>query len=281
MPIVGLVQMAMETNRQDNLDKAEAMIRQAVKDSAEIICLPELFHSVFWCAFPPDLKYFEWAEPVPGPTVERFQHVARETKAVLIIPLWEKVGRSVYFNSAAVIDADGGLIGTYRKNHIPLSPLFQEKVYFKPGNLGYPVFKTHYGNVGVYICHDRHYPEGARCLALAGADIIFVPTATNDASLSGKVWEKELMAHAIFNEIFIAGLNRVGKETGPDGREFVYYGRSLVINPLGGIIEQVEGEECNLLCEVNWSEIDQRRIAWQFYRDRRPETYELITKFVP
>ncbi|MCZ7570045.1 MAG: hypothetical protein M5U01_15875 [Ardenticatenaceae bacterium] len=273
--------MSMTADRCENLDKAEAMIRDAARDGAQIICLPELFQTVFWCAFPGDLRYFEWAEPIPGPTVERFQRVVRDCQAALVLPLWEKVGRSVYYNSAVVLDADGTLLGTYRKNHIPLSTTFNEKLYFKPGNLGYPVFATRYGTVGVYICHDRHYPEGARCLALAGADIIVIPTATNTASLSGKVWEKELMAHAIFNEVFVAGINRVGREVGPDDTQFDYYGRSVIVNAVGDILAQAGGEECALVCEVDWSEIDQRRIAWQFYRERRPETYGLLTEFVP
>lgn len=281
MPVVGLVQMSMMQDRQNNLDKAELMVREAAQDGAEIICLPELFQTEFWCAFPADLEYFNWAEPIPGPTTERFQRVARETHAVVVVSLWEKVARSVYYNSAVVLDADGALLGIYRKNHIPLSPVFHEKLYFKPGNLGYPVFHTCYGNVGVYICHDRHYPEGARALALAGADIVLVPTATNDTSLSGTVWEKELVAHAIFNELFIAGVNRVGVETGSDGKAFRYYGRSLVIGPSGDILQQAGGDTCNLLCEVDWADIDERRIAWQFYRERRPETYGSLTEPVP
>ncbi len=281
MPVVALVQMTMSASRQENLDKAETMVRQAAKDGAQIICLPELFHDEFWCAYPADLKYFEWAEPIPGPTVERFQRIARESEAAVVLPMFEKVERSVYYNSAAVIDADGSLLGTYRKNHIPLNPIFLEKLYFKPGNNGYPVFKTRFGKVGVYICHDRHYPEGVRCLALGGADIILIPTATNDGSLSGKVWEKELMAHAIFNEIFVAGVNRVGVERTPDGRKYDYYGRSVFCNPEGDILKQAGGEECNLLCELDWSAIDKRRVAWQFYRERRPETYKVITEMLP
>lgn len=278
---VALVQMAMGTSREENLEKAEAMVRQAAQDGANIVCLPELFQTHFWCAFPGDLKYFEWAESIPGPTVDRFQQVAQDCGIALVVPLWEKVGRSVYYNSAAVLDADGSLLGTYRKNHIPLSTTFSEKLYFKPGNLGYPVFSTQFGKVGVYICHDRHYPEGARCLALAGSDIIVIPTATNTASLSGAVWEKELTAHAIFNEVFVGGVNRCGREVGPDGREFDYYGRSVIMGPTGDILGQLGSEEGNLLCALDWSEIDRRRIAWQFYRERRPDTYGPLTEPIP
>lgn len=281
MPVVGLIQMAMSAERKENLDKAERMLREAARDGGQILCLPELFHNEFWCAFPGDLSYFDWAEPIPGPTVERFQGVARDVGAAIVLPIFEKVGRSVYYNSAAVIDADGTLLGTYRKHHIPLNPIFLEKLYFKPGNLGYPVFDTRFGKVGVYICHDRHYPEGMRCLALAGAEIVVIPSATNDGSLSGKVWEKELMAHAIFNQLFVAGLNRVGIEHSPDGRTYDYYGRSLVVNPEGDILTQADGSECNLLCDVDWSAIDRRRVAWQFYRERRPDSYKPITEMIP
>lgn len=281
MPTVALIQMAMVPEREVNLTEAERLVREAASRGGQIVCLPELFHNQFWCAFPPDLTYFEWAEPIPGPTVERFVRLAAETETAIVLPIWEKVGRSVYYNSAAVLDADGSLLGVYRKAHIPLSPIFQEKLYFKPGNLGYPVFKTRYGNVGVYICHDRHYPEGVRCLALEGADLVVIPTATNDSSLSKRVWEKELMAHAIFNELFVAGINRAGRESGPDGKSFVYYGRSLIANPAGDLLAQGEGGTEIVLAECDWKEIDQRRIAWQFFRDRRPDTYRLLTELVP
>lgn len=281
MPTVALIQMAMADERAANIAEAERLVREAAGRGGQIICLPELFAYPFWCAFPPDTDYFRWAEPVPGPTVEHFQRVAAEVGAVVVVPLWEKVGRSAYFNSAGVVDADGSYLGVYRKNHIPLNPVFSEKLYFKPGNLGYPVFKTRFGNVAVYICHDRHYPEGARCLALGGADIIVIPTATNDASLSSRVWEKELMAHAIFNEVYIAGVNRVGTETAPDGRQFKYYGRSLVANPVGDIMAQAGGETEIVLAACDWDEIDRRRVAWQFYRDRRPDTYRSLTELIP
>ena len=168
------------------------------------------------------------------------------------------------------------LLGTYRKNHIPLSTKFYEKLYFKPGNLGYPVFETRFGRVGILICHDRHYPEGARALGLNGAEILLVPSATPTASLSVRVWEKELAAHAIFNEYFVAGLNRVGTEG-----DYTYYGRSVMFDPTGEIICQAgEGEEC-LIGEFDLDVIVERRRAWQFYRDRRPDTYDILTQLVP
>jgi N-carbamoylputrescine amidase len=182
----------------------------------------------------------------------------------------------VYYNSAAMIDADGKLLGVYRKTHIPLNTIFYEKLYFKPGNLGYPAFETAFGKIGIIICHDRHYPEGARCSALNGAEILLIPSATPKASLSVKVWEKELMAHAIFNEFFVAALNRTGHENG-----YTYYGRSVICDPVGDILAQAgEGEEI-LMADCDLDQITERRRAWQFYRDRRPDSYGLLTQLIP
>ena len=272
---LGLIQMNCSAERKVNLDRAEGFIREAAKRGAQIMVLPEMFHDFFFITSL-DMKHFDVAEPVPGPITERFRALARELGAVLVLPVYERVDRSVYYNSAAVIDADGSLLGLYRKNHIPLSTLFYEKLYFKPGNLGYPVFNTRFGKVGVLICHDRHYPEGARALALAGADMLVVPTATPDASLSVKVWEKELCAHAIFNEFFVAGVNRVGKED-----TYTYYGRSVAFDPVGELIVQAGGGEEILVADCNLEQITQRRRAWQFYRERRPETYGILTQMVP
>jgi len=272
---IGLIQMNCSAERKVNLDRAEGFIREAAKRGAQIMVLPEMFHDFFFITSL-DMKHFDVAEPVPGPITERFRALARELGAVLVLPVYERVDRSVYYNSAAVIDADGSLLGLYRKNHIPLSTLFYEKLYFKPGNLGYPVFNTRFGKVGVLICHDRHYPEGARALALAGADMLVVPTATPDASLSVKVWEKELCAHAIFNEFFVAGVNRVGKED-----TYTYYGRSVAFDPVGELIVQAGGGEEILVADCNLEQITQRRRAWQFYRERRPETYGILTQMVP
>ena len=204
------------------------------------------------------------------------QLLAKELEVVIVAPIYESVGRSVYYNSAAVIDAGGELLGVYRKTHIPLNTIFYEKFYFKPGNLGYPVFDTRFGKIGVYICHDRHYPEGARALALNGAEILLVPSATPESSLSVRVWEKELAAHAIFNEYFVAGLNRVGRE-----HNHVYYGRSVIIDPVGDILAQAGRGEEILLADCDLDVITERRRAWQFYRDRRPDTYGVLTQLVP
>jgi N-carbamoylputrescine amidase len=273
---LGLLQMNCSGTREQNLARAETMIRRAAKDKqAHILLLPEIFHELFFIT-ELDSRYFDAAEPVPGPITQAMSRLARELEVVIVAPLYERVDRSVYYNSAVVIDADGTLLGTYRKTHIPLNTIFYEKLYFKPGNLGYPVFSTRFGKIGILICHDRHYPEGARAVALNGAEILLIPSATPDKSLSVRVWEKELCAHAIFNEFFVAGLNRVGREG-----NYVYYGRSVVFDPAGDLIAQAGPDEEILIAECDLDLITQRRRAWQFYRDRRPDTYAILTAMVP
>lgn len=272
---LGLIQMNCSAERKVNLDRAEGFIREAAGRGAQIVLLPELFHEFFFITSL-DMKHFDAAEPIPGPITERMQALARALEVVIVAPIYERVGRSVYYNSAAVLDADGRLLGVYRKNHIPLNVIFYEKLYFKPGNLGYPVFETRYAKVGVLICHDRHYPEGARALALGGAEVLLVPSATPDASLSVRVWEKELCAHAIFNEFFVAGLNRVGREGA-----VTYYGRSVVFDPAGEPLAQAGAGEEILLADCDLDQITQRRRAWQFYRERRPDTYGILTQMIP
>ena len=272
---LALLQMNCSGAREQNMARAEQMIREAASKQAQIVLLPEVFHELFFIT---DLNtgYFDRAEPIPGPITEVMQQLARELEVVIVAPIYERVGRSVYYNSAAIIDADGSLLGVYRKNHIPLNTIFYEKLYFKPGNLGYPVFDTRYGKVGLLICHDRHYPEGARALALNGAEILLIPSATPDKSLSRKVWEKELCAHAIFNEYFVAGLNRTGQEG-----NYFYYGHSVAFDPTGEMLAQAGTDEEVLLVDCDLDLINQRRRAWQFYRDRRPDTYGILTALVP
>ena len=272
---LALLQMNCSGAREQNMARAEQMIREAASKQAQILLLPEVFHELFFIT---DLntRYFDRAEPIPGPITEAMQQLARELEVVIVAPIYERVGRSVYYNSAAIIDADGSLLGVYRKNHIPLNTIFYEKLYFKPGNLGYPVFDTRYGKVGLLICHDRHYPEGARALALNGAEIVLIPSATPDKSLSRKVWEKELCAHAIFNEYFVAGLNRTGQEG-----NYFYYGHSVAFDPTGEMLAQAGTDEEVLLIDCDLDLITQRRRAWQFYRDRRPDTYGILTALVP
>jgi N-carbamoylputrescine amidase len=272
---VGLLQVNCAGTRKQNLARAEKAIREAASKKAQVLLLPEVFHELFFIT---DLhsRYFEMSEPIPGPITEMMSELARELAVVIVAPIYESVDRSVYYNSAAVIDADGKLLGVYRKNHIPLNTIFYEKLYFKPGNLGYPVFNTQYGKIGILICHDRHYPEGARVLALNGAEIVLIPSATPDKSLSRKVWEKELCAHAIFNEYFVAGLNRTGQEG-----NYFYYGHSVAFDPTGEILAQAGSGEEILIVDCDLDLITQRRRAWQFYRDRRPDTYGILTALVP
>ena len=272
---LALLQMDCSGERERNLARAEEMIREAAGKGAEVILLPEIFHELFFITAL-DMSVFDKAEPIPGPITERMQALAAELGAVIVAPVFESVGNSVYYNSAAAIDADGSLLGVYRKNHIPLSTKFFEKLYFKPGNLGYPVFETRFGRIGILICHDRHYPEGARALGLNGAEILLVPSATPTASLSVRVWEKELAAHAIFNEYYVAGLNRVGTEG-----EYSYYGRSAILDPAGEIMAQAGSDEEVLIAACDLGAIVERRRAWQFYRDRRPDTYGVLTELVP
>lgn len=272
---VALLQMDCSGEKFQNVARAEDMIREAAGKGGQVILLPEVFHELFFITSL-DMTVFDKAEPIPGPITERMQELAAELGVAIVAPVYESVGKSVYYNSAAAIDADGSLLGVYRKNHIPLSTKFYEKLYFKPGNLGYPVFETRFGRIGILICHDRHYPEGARALGLNGAEILLVPSATPSASLSVRVWEKELAAHAIFNEYYVAGLNRVGVEG-----EYTYYGRSVFLDPTGEIMAQAgEGEEV-LIAECDLDVIVERRRAWQFYRDRRPDTYGILTELVP
>jgi beta-ureidopropionase len=275
MPRLGLVQMRAGPDKDANVEHAMMLVRRAAAEGAQILCLPEVFFSEFKIT-ELDYAFFEMAETVPGPTTERVGVLARELGVVVIAPVYERVGRSVYYNTAAVMDADGTLVGIYRKQHIPMSSLFYEKLYFKPGNLGYPVFQTRFGRVGVYICHDRHYPEGARILALRGAEVILIPVATPTASLSVDVFELEIRAHAVFNEVFVAAVNRVGTEG-----QLSYYGRSLICDPDGQVLSQAGSEEEILCTDMDFALIDRRRLLWQFYRDRRPHTYGALTEETP
>ena len=272
---LALIQHASDIDRKETVTRVEGLVRQAASDGANLICLPEVFYAPF-AMTQLGYEFFEVAETIPGPITDRMSALAAQLGVVMVVPVYEHAARGVYYNTAAVIDSDGRLIGRYRKQHIPLSPIFYEKLYFKPGNLGYPVFDTSVAKVGVYICHDRHYPEGARILALGGAEVILIPVATPTASLSSQVFELEIQAHAVFNQVFVAAVNRVGQEG-----EYSYYGRSLICGPDGQILAQAgEGEE-TLMADLDLNEIDERRLRWQFYRDRRPTTYGPIAEEIP
>jgi len=258
--------------KQANIDKTMGFIEQAAESGVQILCMQEVFTTPYFCA-EQNSKWYSAVEKVPdGPTVNTMREAAAKHGMVLIVPIYEEEITGVYYNTAAVIDADGRYLGKYRKNHIPhCEPGFWEKFYFKPGNLGYPTFETAFARIGVYICYDRHFPEGARALGLAGAEIVFNPSATV-AGLSEYLWELEQPAHAVANGYFVGAINRVGIESPWDIGEF--YGKSYFCNPRGKIIAQASRDRDELVvADLDLEQIREVRNVWQFFRDRRPETY--------
>ena len=279
----GVIQLANCIDTKESCEKiSKAMIdahikyiEQAAKEGVQILCFQEVFNGPYYCPSQ-DVKWYGLAEEIPnGPTTKLMQDLAKKHNMVIVVPMYEREMAGVFYNTASVIDADGTYLGKYRKNHIPQVAGFWEKFFFKPGNMGYPVFQTRYGKVGVYICYDRHFPEGARALGLNGAEIVFNPSATV-AGLSQYLWELEQPAHAAANGYFIAAINRVGREQPWNIGEF--YGSSYFANPRGKIIAQASPTENQLLtAELDLDMIDEVRNLWQFYRDRRPETYGVLT----
>ena len=270
----------LDTIRKAMIDKHVRMIEDAAHKGVQILCLQELFYGPYFCA-EQKTKWYSLTEKIPGgPTVHFMQEMAKKFSMVIIVPMYETEMPGVYYNTAAVIDADGTYLGKYRKTHLPhVEPGFWEKFYFKPGNLGYPTFKTAYATIGVYICYDRHFPEGARILGLRGAEIVFNPSATV-AGLSEYLWELEQPAHAVANGYFVGAINRVGVEAPWNIGEF--YGKSYFCNPRGKIIAQASRNKDELIvADLNLDEITEVRNIWQFYRDRRPETYNDITELLP
>ena len=263
----------IEKIKHDNIAKNIAFIEEAAVRGVQIVCMQEVFTTPYFCA-EQEPRWYEAVEKIPdGPTVTLMQEVARKHGMVVIVPIYEEEITGVYYNTAAVIDADGKYLGKYRKNHIPhTKPGFWEKYYFKPGNLGYPTFETAFARIGVYICYDRHFPEGARALGLNGAEIVFNPSATV-AGLSEYLWELEQPAHAVANGYFIGAINRVGHEQPWDIGEF--YGKSYFCNPRGKIIAQASRDSDELVvADLDLDQIREVRNVWQFFRDRRPETYK-------
>ena len=250
-------------------------IEQAGEQGVQILCLQEIFNTPYFCTGQ-DAAWYASAETVPGPTTERMSVYANKYNMVMIVPVYEMEQTGVYYNTAAVIDADGTYLGKYRKTHIPQTGGFWEKFFFKPGNLGYPVFETKYAKVGVYICYDRHFPEGARCLGLNGAEIVYNPSATT-VGQSQYLWKIEQPAHAVANAYFMGCINRVGTEKPWNlGR---FYGTSYFVNPLGEITATASEDKDELLVsEFDLDLITQVRGKWQFYRDRRPEMYDEIVE---
>lgn len=254
------------------IDKHLGLIRQAAGEGAQIVCLQEIFNGPYFCA-EQSTKWYESTEPVPsGPTVALMQQLARELRIAMVVPVYEVEQEGIFYNTAAVLHNNGAYLGKYRKTHIPhVAPGFWEKFYFRPGNLGYPVFDLGFVKIGVYICYDRHFPEGARCLGLNGAEIVFNPSATV-AGLSEYLWQLEQPAHAAANGYFIAAINRVGTEAPWNIGEF--YGSSYFANPRGKIVAQASRDKDEVLtADLNLDEIAEVRRTWQFYRDRRPDLY--------
>ena len=280
---VGLIQCATPFDpawsiakiKQAAVDKHLPLIEEAGKRGVQILGLQEIFNGPYFCPSQ-DPRWYEATESVPGPTIEMMQGYARKYQMAMVVPVYEREQAGVYYNTAAVIDSDGSYLGKYRKNHIPHTNGFWEKYFFKPGNMGYPVFQTRYAKVGVYICYDRHFPEGARLLGLNGAEIVFNPSATV-AGLSQYLWKLEQPAHAVANGYFVAASNRVGTEAPWNIGKF--YGTSYLVDPRGNFVATASEDKDELVVGVaNLELIEETRKTWQFYRDRRPETYGGMTE---
>jgi len=279
----GLIQMSCSRDPNQNMSKAEWKIREAAGRGAQIVCLQELFRSEYFCR-EENAELFALAEPIPGPATDRLGALAQELGVVLIAPLFERRAAGLYHNSAAVIDADGTLIGVYRKMHIPDDPLYFEKFYFTPGDLGFRNFDTRHGRVGVLICWDQWYPEAARLSAMNGADILFYPTAigwhpSEKAQLGAAqldAWRTIQRAHAIANGVYVAAVNRVGYE-GPPEKGLEFWGSSFVADPFGVVIAEAStGNEETLIVECDPRRIEEVRHNWPFFRDRRIDAYGAI-----
>jgi beta-ureidopropionase len=263
--------------REANVALHVELIEQAAREGVQILCMQEIFTGPYFCA-EQTTRWYDATERIPdGPTTRLMQELAAQHEMVIVVPLYEEEKPGVYYNTAAVIDADGSYLGKYRKNHIPhCAPGFWEKFYFRPGNLGYPVFETRYAKVGVYICYDRHFPEGARELGLNGAEIVFNPSATV-AGLSEYLWKLEQPAHAVANAYFVGAINRVGTEAPWNIGEF--YGQSYFCDPRGRILAEGSREGTELItAELDLDMIREVRNVWQFFRDRRPETYTALAR---
>lgn len=284
--VLGLVQMTCGRDPKQNFAKAVARVRQAAKHGAQIVCLQELFRSQYFCQVE-DHKYFDLAEPVPGPSTQALCKLAKQWKIVIVASLFERRTAGLYHNTAAIIDADGRLLGKYRKMHIPDDPLYYEKFYFTPGDLGFRTWNTRHGKIGVLVCWDQWYPEGARLTALQGAQILFYPTAIGwhpkEKAKYGKAqhdsWETIQRAHAIANGCYVAVPNRTGHEA-PDGGDGIeFWGQSFVADPAGQIIDKAGvGKEETLIVPVDLARVDEQRTHWPFLRDRRVDAYGDITR---
>jgi N-carbamoylputrescine amidase len=284
---VGLVQMAMSREPGENLDKAVARLREAARAGAEVVCLPELYRSPYFCQ-KEDPALFDLAEPVPGPSTEALGRAAREAGVAAVVPIFERRAAGLYHNTAVVLDADGTVAGLYRKMHIPDDPLFYEKFYFTPGDLGFQAFDTRAGRIGTLICWDQWYPEGARLTALRGASVLFYPTAigwhphekAEHGAAQRSAWQTIQRAHAIANGVFVAVVNRVGHEVPPAGGPGLeFWGSSFLADPFGVVIAEASTDREEILVgEVSLPRIDEVRRNWPFLRDRRIDAYTGIDR---
>src|SRR6266704_1794354 len=277
---IGLVQMKCTANAEENLARAIGKIREAAARGAQIICLHELFHGEYFCRTE-DAEFFNLAEAVPGLATEKLAQTAKDKKVALVVSLFERRAPGVYHNTCAVLDADGSFLGKYRKMHIPDDPLYYEKFYFTPGDLGFPNFDTKYARVGVQICWDQWYPEGSRLTALGGANVIFYPTSigwhpaekAQFGAAQLDAWRTIQRSHAIANGIFVAAVNRVGFE-GPPESGLEFWGNSFVADPFGQIIaEASRDKEETLVVECDLRRMEEVRRNWPFLRDRRTDAY--------
>jgi N-carbamoylputrescine amidase len=284
---VGLVQMSMSADPQENLEKAAARVADAARKGAQVVCLPELYRSPYFCQ-KEDQALFDLAETVPGPSTARLSDVARKAGVAVVVPIFEKRAPGLYHNSAVVLDADGKTAGLYRKMHIPDDPAFYEKFYFTPGDLGFRAFDTRFGKIGTLICWDQWYPEGARLTALQGAAVLFYPTAIgwhpHEKEKYGAhqrdAWRTVQRGHAIANGCYVAAVNRVGHEkTVPGEAGLEFWGTSFLCDPFGVVVAEAStgGEEI-LVAEVDLARIEEVRRGWPFLRDRRIDAYAGIEK---
>jgi N-carbamoylputrescine amidase len=285
---IGLIQMACSPDPQENLRQAESRLKAAADQGAEVICLPELFRSQYFCQRE-DAALFDLAEPVPGPSTQALGRIAKEKEVVVIAPIFERRAAGIYHNSAAIIDANGEVAGIYRKMHIPDDPAYYEKFYFTPGDLGFRAFDTRVGRLATLICWDQWYPEAARLAALQGASVLFYPTAigwnplekTEHGEAQRDAWRTIQRAHAIANGVYVAAVNRVGLENPTDaqGAGLEFWGTSFVADPFGVVLKEASTDREELvLAEVDLDRLEETRRNWPFFRDRRIDAYAGITQ---
>ena len=283
---IGVIQMRCSPQPAENLARATEFVRAAAARGARIICLPELFRSRYFCQSE-DFANFALAEEIPGPSTRALCELARELDSVIVAPLFEKRAEGIYHNSSATIDADGTYLGIYRKMHIPDDPLYYEKFYFTPGDLGFRAWNTRHGPIGVCICWDQWFPEAARLTAMRGAELIFYPTAIGwhpagkekSGAREHDAWETMQRSHAIANGCYVAVSNRTGFESADSGPGIEFWGQSFICDPFGQILAKAAADrEEILVCDVDFSKVDDQRIRWPFFRDRRIDAYQDLTR---